>query len=463
MLLCEHGRGGEHRDLFPFHHRLESGADRDLGFAKTDIATNQAVHRTRLLHVVLGRVDRLELVGGFTKREGMLELALPLAVGTESVAELGRAFRLHREHFARVIEDGSRGIFFRTAPFRIRKRAQRRGFLADADVARNEISLLERDIEFRFIGKLERQHFLQTTTGGRDFHQLEKPADAMLQMHDEIAFGQFAEIDLRAVASMLLRALEASTAVSRGAAEQFGGGQNDQLAGRESEAARERSFRELNAVERAIRTGHEFAEALDFAFGLRVDHDARAARSPFIQAGGELAALRFRNHEIAHRELADVRVEKGAVVVLRLALFNPAGTDYDICGRAFFVRFNRDLKIILRDVVAHGSALIFRRAEQHIDGLEIPDRGLRIDVELPQRFDFVAEEFQAHGKLRLPRKEIEDSAANGELPARRDLRDAVVAGLVEQSDETFHRFASATFQRKDGRVQRGCFRRGLIQ
>ena len=86
--------------------------------------------------------------------------------------------------------------------------------------------------------------------------------------------------------------------------------------------------------------------------------------------------------------------------------------------------------VIFRDVVAHGSALVFGRAEQDIDRLEIAHRGLRIDVELAERFDFVAEKFHAHRELRLPGKEVEDSAADGELSAGCDLRDAFVTGFV---------------------------------
>ena len=51
MLLREHGRRREHRDLFAFHHGLERRADRDLRFAETDIAADQPIHRARLFHV----------------------------------------------------------------------------------------------------------------------------------------------------------------------------------------------------------------------------------------------------------------------------------------------------------------------------------------------------------------------------------------------------------------------------
>ncbi len=58
MLLREDGRRGEDRDLFAFHDGLEGGANRDFGFAETDIAADQAIHRARLFHVAFRLGDR---------------------------------------------------------------------------------------------------------------------------------------------------------------------------------------------------------------------------------------------------------------------------------------------------------------------------------------------------------------------------------------------------------------------
>jgi hypothetical protein len=45
VLLRQHGRWYQYRDLPPIHHRLERRADGDLGFAEADVAADQAVHR----------------------------------------------------------------------------------------------------------------------------------------------------------------------------------------------------------------------------------------------------------------------------------------------------------------------------------------------------------------------------------------------------------------------------------
>ena len=45
VLAGEQGGGGNHGDLLPCHGRNESGTQRDLGLAETNIAADQSVHR----------------------------------------------------------------------------------------------------------------------------------------------------------------------------------------------------------------------------------------------------------------------------------------------------------------------------------------------------------------------------------------------------------------------------------
>ena len=45
----------------------------------------------------------------------------------------------------------------------------------------------------------------------------------MLEVHDEIALIQFAEVDLRAIAGVLFGAMKAPASVRRGPSKQFGG------------------------------------------------------------------------------------------------------------------------------------------------------------------------------------------------------------------------------------------------
>ena len=68
-VLLDQKRGwGEYGNLFAAHHRHKRGTQRDFGFAETDIATHETVHRLRLRQIfnLGGGVARF--FGGFALR-----------------------------------------------------------------------------------------------------------------------------------------------------------------------------------------------------------------------------------------------------------------------------------------------------------------------------------------------------------------------------------------------------------
>ena len=82
VLERQHGRRRQERHLLAVHDRLEGGPHRDLGLAVADVAAEQAVHRRRDLHVALDVGDRRLLVRRQLVLEGVLELLLPVRVGS---------------------------------------------------------------------------------------------------------------------------------------------------------------------------------------------------------------------------------------------------------------------------------------------------------------------------------------------------------------------------------------------
>src|SRR5712671_4666867 len=110
----------------------------------------------------------------------------------------------------------------------------RRSF-ADADIARDKIGLLEWHIEFGFVGKFEREHFLFTIGRRWNSRQAREPRDAVFEMDHEIVLVQFAEIDLSAVTFGMI---QPPSRVRRKTAEQLGRRQNDQVGRRKTKAAR---------------------------------------------------------------------------------------------------------------------------------------------------------------------------------------------------------------------------------
>ena len=185
------------------------------------------------------------------------------------------------------------------------------------------------------------------------------------------------------------------------------------------------------------------------------------ARHSFKRAEN-CARFGLHQDEIAHREITDVAVLERPAKVLRLVTSQPAFTDQDV-GVAGFVRLDPDAKVIGRDVIADGSGLIFHGAEQNFGVLQIPHRRLRVDVEFAQRFNVITEKLRANRPLGLPGKQIENSAANGELAARGDLRDPFVTGRDECFNRPFHGLALPATKRQDRRVQGGRIRRRLTQ
>ena len=116
MLLREHRGWRQHRNLFALHHRFERGPNRNFGLSESDIAANEPIHRTRLFHVALCRGDGFQLIGCFAIWKRVLEFHLPFCVGPKSMTGLRFALRLHGQHFSRVVEDRSRGVFLCSSP-----------------------------------------------------------------------------------------------------------------------------------------------------------------------------------------------------------------------------------------------------------------------------------------------------------------------------------------------------------
>ena len=74
--------------------------------------------------------------------------------------------RLDRKHFPGVIKNGSGRFYFGPRPTAVAEGAERRRFFSRANIARNEVGLLKRNIELRVIGKLEREHLLAFICSG---------------------------------------------------------------------------------------------------------------------------------------------------------------------------------------------------------------------------------------------------------------------------------------------------------
>ena len=276
-------------------------------------------------------------------------------------------------------------------------------------------------------------------------------------MDDQIAFSEFAEIDLGAVTFGASKPQESSR-VDCESSEQLRSRENDEIGRWKTESARKRALDEIDSLNCPL---HNFAEPLDLAFSLKINCDSGVVRAPFFQALDELRAFCLGEHQIAGAKLSNLTVLKRAAEIFRTSL-NPAFADLDVrarngsgsagalarcfwrlaknvpagprgacqCGRGarapqsrrFFSRLDVDDQIALANVVANVVALVRRSLmQQNIDRAQIAHGSLRVDIELAQRFDLVAEKFQSKRQWRMPRIKIDNPAADSELATSGDL------------------------------------------
>src|SRR5258705_13882978 len=87
----------------------------------------------------------------------------------------------------------------------------------------------------------------------------------------------------------------------------------------------------------------------------------------------------------------------------------------------------------------------------------------RVKCNLAQRFDLVAEKFQAEWQRRLPRIKIDNPAADCELSTSGDLRDAFVTAGRESFEKLFHLGGRSASDVNNRRFKASPFRRSLIE
>src|SRR5262249_49681288 len=131
-------------------------------------------------------------------------------------------------------------------------------------------------------------------------------------MDDQIAVGEFAEIDL---GSMTLGAAQPQkpSRMNCESSEQLGSGKDDQVSCRKTKSTRERAFHKVQTFNSA---SHDFAEPLDLAFSLKINFDPGVVRAPFFQALDELCTFCLGEHEIAGTKLSNLAILKRAAEVL---------------------------------------------------------------------------------------------------------------------------------------------------
>ncbi len=136
--------------------------------------------------------QRLELIGRLDIREGVLQLALPLAVGAEGVPLAELALRVEAEQVAgQLLDGGARAALGALPVLRPQARELRHG-VARADVARDAVELVDRHVQPVAVGVAQVEVLaLGLADGAADQALVDR--DAVLDVHHVVAVLQAAQ------------------------------------------------------------------------------------------------------------------------------------------------------------------------------------------------------------------------------------------------------------------------------
>jgi len=196
VLLHQEGGGDEHGHLLPVLHGLEGGTHRDLGLAVADVAGDEAVHGSGLLHVRLHLVDGDELVRGLGVGEGVLQFALPRGVRREGMALRGHPGGVQADQLAGDLADGLAGAGAGLRPVAAAELVEGRGVAAG--VLRHLVEGVGGDVEqvpaavrAALGGGVLDDEVLAgggvRTPADRALHQFGEPADSVLLVDHVVA------------------------------------------------------------------------------------------------------------------------------------------------------------------------------------------------------------------------------------------------------------------------------------
>ena len=121
VLLRQNGCRHQVGDLFSILHGLECGTDGNLRLAVADIPADESVHDLVRLHVLLGVLNRLQLILCLLKWKQLLEFMLPFVVRRERVTLLILTDRVQVDQFLRDLLDRRLHTPLCPGPFRSAK------------------------------------------------------------------------------------------------------------------------------------------------------------------------------------------------------------------------------------------------------------------------------------------------------------------------------------------------------
>ena len=444
VLLGQHRRRHQHRDLHAVGHRLERRTQRDFRLAVADVAGHEPVHRPRALHVAFDVLDRAQLVRRLLEAERRLELPLPRRVRLIGVALGHRAPRVELQQLLGHLAQRRTDRFLDALPRRAAEAVQARGARVGAEVLRDEVEAVDGDVELVVVGVLEQQE-VGVLVADAHRAQPEILPDAVIFVDDEVADGEIGERGQGGAALVLGPPQRAPAR-----AEDLRLGQDHQSHRGHREAARQLAHHDGDRVRRLQPLDHarveimvveDLAQVLGLARIGGDEADGEALAAPAVDVVDEPVELaRVRIH--GERLERDVGLPGGEDFQLDA---RTAGDDLDQrpAARRVFGGLVEQPRRVHDDGRAGGqileeargarvSRLRHRDQRQHEQLVERPRRALRRRIEEADRLDVVAVELQPRRARMHGREDVDDAAAGAPLPDLDDGVGALVAGLLER-------------------------------
>ena len=188
-VLARQQRGRHHhRDLLAAHHGGERRAQRHLGLAEADVAADEPVHRTAGGEIVERGVDRGLLVVGLLvgKARGELVGGAGLHRQLRRFAKLPLGRDL--DQFVGDLADAVLQPRLAGLPAGAAEPVELDAGVLGA-VARQQLDVLDRQVELGALGVVDFQAVVRRA-GRLDVLQADEAADAVIDMHDQIAGGE---------------------------------------------------------------------------------------------------------------------------------------------------------------------------------------------------------------------------------------------------------------------------------
>ena len=265
---------------------------------------------------------------------------------------MGFPLRLDRKEPGGIVHDGVLGVLAQSGPSLVSKPGQFGGLFSCANIAGNQVRLIERDVEAGLIVVFDFEDFFAPV---RSVLRLDatKFADAIVDVNDQVTVVVFPQgFDLLADLSFPSETVASLSPLVLIAAKNFGIAEHCDSGIRNGESPTECAD---DRLEESVVPGvlkKEFGEA--FLFSIREeDHQHRpVVLTPLGDLGIEFLSLGFLEDKVTGAEFAERVVEKGTPVILRAAPgFESAAGQTDVsqlrftlCGddEIFFANVIRD-------------------------------------------------------------------------------------------------------------------------